>query len=115
MLLNQGACGVKSRIAERPFYGFCVIPEWGVLGLDYVYSMFFGDFFRNEKIHMHYQTKPGKQLRLLSFSSELLKSWFCPILSSLQVQVQVKVRYLNISVYQSIISPLTIPKFNSRK
>jgi hypothetical protein len=26
-----------------------------VLGLDYVYSMFFEDFFRNEKIHMHYQ------------------------------------------------------------
>jgi hypothetical protein len=60
-LLNQGASGVKNRIAERPLYGFCVIPEWGVLGLDYFYSMFFEDFFRNEKIHMHYQTKPGKQ------------------------------------------------------
>ena len=34
--LNQGASGVKNRIAERPFNGFCVIPEWGVLGLDYV-------------------------------------------------------------------------------
>ncbi len=33
-----------------------------MLGLDYVYySMFFEDFFRNEKIQMHYQTKPGKQ------------------------------------------------------
>ena len=32
-----------------------------MLELDYVYSMFFEDFFRNEKIHMHYQTKPGKQ------------------------------------------------------
>ena len=66
-LLNQGASGVKNRIAERPFYGFCVIPEWGVLGLGYIYSMFFEDFFRNEKIHMHYQTKPGKQGFIVDF------------------------------------------------
>jgi hypothetical protein len=59
----KGRPGLKTenRRAERPFYGFCVIPEWGVLELDYVYSMFFEDLFRNEKIHMHYQTKPGKQ------------------------------------------------------
>jgi hypothetical protein len=83
-----------------------------VLRLMVCFSLKFADFFT-----MIRETKPGKQLRLLSFSSELLKSWFCPILSSLQLQlqVQVKVRYLNISVYQSIISPLTIPKFNSRK
>ncbi len=85
-----------------------------------IYGLFFlrvRGFFDNDKGNLHYQTKPGKQLRLLSFSSELLKSWFCPILSSLQVEVQVKVkvRYLNISEYQSIISPLTITKFNSRK
>jgi hypothetical protein len=27
-------------------------------------------FFDNDKGNLHYQTKPGKQLRLLSFSSE---------------------------------------------
>ena len=40
-----------------------------MLGLDYVYSMFFEDFFRNEKIHTHNQTKPGKQ----GFSVDLEK------------------------------------------
>jgi hypothetical protein len=33
-LLDQGASGVKNRIAERPFYVFFIIPEWGVLRLD---------------------------------------------------------------------------------
>jgi hypothetical protein len=32
--LNQGASGVENRIAERPFYGFFIMPEWGVLGLE---------------------------------------------------------------------------------
>ena len=32
--LNQGASGVVNRIAERPFYGFFIMPEWGVLGLE---------------------------------------------------------------------------------
>jgi hypothetical protein len=33
-LLDHGASGVKNRIAERPFYVFFIIPEWGVLRLD---------------------------------------------------------------------------------
>ncbi len=49
-------------------------------------------FFDNDNGNLHYQTKPGKQLCLLSFSSDLLKSWFCPIVSSVQVQVQVQVK-----------------------
>jgi hypothetical protein len=32
--LNQGASGVENRIAERPFYGFSIMPEWGVFGLE---------------------------------------------------------------------------------
>ncbi len=46
------ASGVKSRIAERPVYGFCVIPEWGVLRLYYFYGLFFlkvQGFFDNDK------------------------------------------------------------------
>jgi hypothetical protein len=33
-LLNQGASGVKNRIAEGHIYRFFIIPEWGVFRLN---------------------------------------------------------------------------------
>ena len=39
--LDHGASGVEKWIAERPFYGFCVIPEWGVLKSSSFYDIFF--------------------------------------------------------------------------
>ena len=44
-----------------------------MLELDYVYSMFFEDFFRNEKIYMHYQTIPGKQGFIVDFACILYR------------------------------------------
>jgi hypothetical protein len=39
--LDHGASGVEKWIEERPFYGFCVIPEWGVLKSSSFYDIFF--------------------------------------------------------------------------
>jgi hypothetical protein len=39
--LDHGASGVEKWIAERPFYEFCVIPEWGVLKSSSFYDIFF--------------------------------------------------------------------------
>jgi hypothetical protein len=57
---NQGACGVKNRIAVRPIYLFSITPAVGVLKLKYVYglvSLKVRGFF--VKGNLHYQTKPG--------------------------------------------------------
>ena len=48
-LLDHVASGVENWIAERPFYGFCVIPEWGVLRLMGCFSLKFEDFLTMTK------------------------------------------------------------------
>ena len=40
-LLDNVASGVENWIAERPFFGFCVIPEWGVLKSYSFYDIIF--------------------------------------------------------------------------
>jgi hypothetical protein len=60
--------GVKNRIAERPFYGFCVIPEWGVLGLDYFYSMFLEDFLEIRRYICITKPNLGNKASLLILS-----------------------------------------------
>ncbi len=62
------ASGVKNRIAERPFYGFCVIPEWGVFGLDFFIVCFSRIFLKMSRYIRITKPNLGNKASLLILS-----------------------------------------------